>query len=103
MAKLSEKAIHILLMVESPNVYVSYDDGIYGTRPVMMASPARGHGTKANPPAAVGGKLIRDGLLDASGTWLVLTAAGREELRAAQAQGWELITGTGHKPRAVQR
>lgn len=98
---LSKAAVEILLMVESPNVNVSYSGGAY--RPSMIASPVRGHGKMRNPSAAAGGKLIRDGLVDASGTWLTLTNTGREALRAAQSEGWELITGTGLKPYAIQR
>ena len=101
MAKLSNRAIEILLMVESPHVHVSWYDPM---RPVGMASPVRGHGTKSNPPGKSILKLIDDGLMDGRAhADIKLTPAGREALIVAHRDGWELVTGVGHKPYAVKK
>lgn len=98
MAKLTDAAVLIMLMVDSPNVHVSWYDPM---RPVGMASPRRGHGTKANPPGRSILKLITDGLLSGrEHADLTLTPKGREVLSGLYADGWTLVTGTGHKPRA---
>ena len=101
MAKLSNKAIEILLMVESPYVRVSWYDAF---RPTGMTSSAAGHGTKSNPPGKSILKLIDDGLISGrEHSDLTLTPAGREALIVAHRDGWELVTGVGHKPRAVRK
>lgn len=102
MAKLSDTAVLILLMIDSPHVNVSW----YGDwhRETWMASPARGHGTKANPRASVGRKLINEGLITDAPAHreLTLTPEGREELIKYRTEGWSLVTGVGHPPRVVK-
>lgn len=100
MATLSDAAISVLLMVDSPNVHVSWYDPM---RPVGMASPNRGHGTKANPPGRTILKLIADGLISGGEhAELRLTDAGRRTMVKLYGDGWHLVTETGRKPRAVR-
>ena len=101
MAKLTDTAILVLLMTDSPHVHVSWYDAM---RPVGMAAPAREHGTKANPAGRASLKLITDGLIDGrEHSNLTVTPKGREVLSKLYADGWTLVTGTGHKPRAVRK
>jgi len=99
--KLSDRAIEILLMVESSYVRVSWYDSM---RPVGMTTSAPGHGTKSNPPGRSILKLIDDGLIEGrEHADLTLTKEGREAAIEAHQDGWELETGVGHKPRAVRK
>jgi hypothetical protein len=101
MPKLTDAAVLILLMTDSPNVRMSWYDPM---RPVGMASPVRGHGTKANPPGRSIFKLISDGLIAGrEHAELSVTPAGRKVLAELYADGWTLVTGTGHKPRAERK
>jgi hypothetical protein len=101
MAKLSNTAIEILLMVESPHVRVSWYNAM---SPVGMASPERGHGTKSNPRPAVIFKLLNEGLIDGrEHADLTLTPAGREQVAELHADGWDLVTGVGRRPAAVKK
>lgn len=96
MAKMTAGAIELIMLIGSPDVNVSYSAG--GFSPSMIASPVKGR--MRNPNAATGGKLIRDGYVDASGTWLRLTPKGKELERELQAGGWTVSTGVGQKPSA---
>lgn len=101
MAKMSKTAIEILLMVESSHVRVSWYNAM---SPVGMASPERGHGTKSNPRPAVIFKLLNEGLINGGEhADLTLTPAGRERVVELHTDGWELVTGVGKRPAAVQR
>jgi hypothetical protein len=101
MAKLSKTAVEILLMVESAYVRVSWYNAM---SPVGMASPERGHGTKSNPRPQVIFKLITDGLISGGEhADLKLTPAGRNRAAELHAEGWELVTGVGQRPHAVQK
>lgn len=99
MAKLSNAAAELLLIIDSPDVNVSFSAGPRGYD-TMFATPKRGHGTTSNPRASVGVKLLRDGLITDAGTFLALTPAGREESVRLHAEGWEVITQVGRKPSA---
>lgn len=101
MAKLSDAAVSILLMADSPHVHLSWYDPM---RPCGMASPHRGHGTKANPPGRSILKLIDDGLISGrEHAEISVTPAGREVLAKLYADGWHLVTETGRKPRAERK
>lgn len=100
MTKLSAAGRLVLLMVDSPNVNVSYQGGPFGAS--CIASPVRGHGTMSNPRADTVAKLLDVGALDGSGAHLTLTDRGRTVLREEQAKGWRLVTEKGRKPQAAQ-
>lgn len=103
MAKLSAAGRLVLFLVNSPHAHVSYSLG-GGFRPSVIASMERGHGTKSNPRADTVLKLIDVGVLEgAEFADLKLTDRGRTILAEQMAAGWELVTGTGHKPRMQQR
>jgi hypothetical protein len=61
-------------------------------------SPGRGNGLRFVVTQATVDKLVRDGLLDTSDYWCQPTALGRDVLWAKRAEGWELVSGVGHKP-----
>jgi len=103
MAKLSAAGRLVMFLVDSPHARVSYSLG-GGFSPSVIASMERGHGTKSNPRADTVLKLIDVGVLEgAEFADLKLTARGRTILAEQQALGWELVTGTGHKPRMQQK
>jgi len=101
MAKLSNTAVEILLMVESAHVRVSWYNAM---SPVGMASPDRGHGIKSNPRPQVIFKLIKDGLISGGEhAELTLTPEGHERVIELHRDGWDLVTGVGKRPHAVQK
>lgn len=103
MAKLSAAGRLVLFLADSPHAHVSYSLG-GGFRPSVIASMDRGHGTKSNPRADTVLKLIDVGVLEgAEFADLKLTSRGRTILAEQTALGWELVTGTGHKPRMQQK
>lgn len=99
--KISKSALLTLFLVNSPHARVSYSRG-WGSSS-WIATMERGHGTKSNPRASVGEKLLSDELIAGQEHWdLHITAEGRKVLDAYRAEGWELRTGTGHKPYVEQ-
>lgn len=99
--KISNTALLILFLVDSPHARVSYSG--WGSYAAWITIMERGHGTKSNPRASVGEKLLNDGLIEGLRHCdLNITADGRRVLDAYRAEGWELRTGTGHKPYIVQ-
>lgn len=98
MAKLSATGRLVLFLVASPHARVSYSMG-GGFNPSVIVSMERGHGTKSNPRADTVLKLIDVGVLEGvEFADLKLTDRGRTILTEQAAAGWELVTGTGHKP-----
>lgn len=103
MAKLSATGRLVLFLVDSPYAHVSYSMG-GGFSPSVIASMERGYGTKSNPRADTVLKLIDVGVLEgAEFADLKLTDRGRTVLAEQAAAGWELVTGTGHKPYMQQK
>lgn len=99
--KLSNAALLTLFLVDSPYAHVSYT--VHWNSTVWLASMDRGHGTKSNPRASVGEKLLKGGLIDGQENRdLHITEDGREVLAAYRDKGWRLRTGTGHKPYVEQ-
>jgi hypothetical protein len=103
MAKLSAAGRLVMFLVDSPHAHVSYSLG-GGFSPSVIASMERGHSTKSNPRADTVLKLIDVGVLEgAEFADLKLTSRGRTILAEQAALGWELVTGTGHKPHMRQK
>lgn len=103
MAKLSAAGRLVMFLVDSPHARVSYSMG-GGISPSAIAVMGRGHGTKSNPRADTVLKLISVGVLEgAEFADLRLTDRGRTVLAEQAALGWQLITGTGHKPYMEQK
>lgn len=99
--KISNAGLLLLFLVNSPYARVSYSRG-WGSSS-WIATMERGHGTKSNPRASVGEKLLSDGLIAGQEHWdLHITEDGRKVLDAYRAEGWELRTGKGRKPYIVQ-